>query len=231
VSQTLRERLVERGVPIQYAAIIHNGIDTPTFTSKNHRTSIGYDEEADFNILYAGRLEQNKGVHTAIQAVSYLVHQMGINNIKLSVIGSGHKDYEAYLSRLVESENLQAYVYFRDRVEREQMPQLLKQYDALVFPSICEEALPRMPQEAMASGLAVIGTTTGGTRELLVEGETGLTFTPEDAHGLAMQISRLIHYPGLLHRLSQAGKQKILDCFTLDRMVNEIETYLLGVIN
>jgi glycosyltransferase involved in cell wall biosynthesis len=84
-----------------------------------------------------------------------------------------------------------------------------------------------MTQEAMASGLVVVGTTTGGTGEILKNGETGLTFAPEDANGLAHQVTRLINDRDLYCRLSQAGRQTVFENFTLDKMVNEIEDYLL----
>jgi glycosyltransferase involved in cell wall biosynthesis len=84
-----------------------------------------------------------------------------------------------------------------------------------------------MTQEAMASGLVVVGTTTGGTLEILRDGETGLTFAPEDADGLAKQVARLITDPDLRCRLAQAGRQTVLENFTLDKMVKEIEAYLV----
>jgi L-malate glycosyltransferase len=107
---------------------------------------------------------------------------------------------------------------------------LLSHCDVLVFPSIAAEALPRMPQEAMACGLVVVGTTTGGTRELLLDGETGLTFPAEDDETLSNQLLRLAREPELRRRLAQAGRQTILEKFTMDRMVDEIESYLQEVV-
>jgi glycosyltransferase involved in cell wall biosynthesis len=108
------------------------------------------------------------------------------------------------------------------------MPALLQQFDILIFPSIYEEPLARMTQEAMVSGLVVIGTTTGGTKEILMDGETGFTFAPEDADGLAKQVTRLILDPDLCYRVAEAGRQTVLENFTLDKMVQEIEVYLMG---
>jgi glycosyltransferase involved in cell wall biosynthesis len=79
----------------------------------------------------------------------------------------------------------------------------------------------------MLSGLVVVGTTTGGTKEILRDGTTGFTFAPEDAEGLAAQVNRLIVDPDLRCRMSKAGRQTVLESFTLERMVNEIEAYLL----
>jgi glycosyltransferase involved in cell wall biosynthesis len=118
-------------------------------------------------------------------------------------------------------------VTFHGPVSKDEMPAILEQFDVLIFPSIYEEPLARMTQEAMASGLVVVGTTSGGTKEILKDGETGLTFPPEDANGLAKQITRLLADPGLRCRLGQAGRQTVLENFTLEKMVNKIEAYLI----
>jgi glycosyltransferase involved in cell wall biosynthesis len=118
-------------------------------------------------------------------------------------------------------------VIFHKPVSKDKMPAILQQFDVLIFPSIYEEPFARMTQEAMASGLVVVGTTTGGTKEILRHGETGLTFEPEDADGLAEQVSQLIVDPDLCSRLAQAGRKAVLENFTLDKMVTEIEAYLV----
>jgi hypothetical protein len=68
---------------------------------------------------------------------------------------------------------------------------------------------------------------TGGTMEILRHGENGLTFTPEDAEGLADQIDRLRTDPDLYDRLAQSGRKTVLEKFTLELMVNEIEAFLM----
>ena len=84
-----------------------------------------------------------------------------------------------------------------------------------------------MTQEAMVSDLVVVGTTTGGMKEILRDGKTGFTFALEDADGLAEQVARLIIDPDLCCRLSSAGRQTVLENFTLDKMVEEIQAYLV----
>jgi len=223
VSARLRDLLVEAGLPVQHARVIYGGTDVVRFLSDSNRDGLS----AHLKLLYAGQLVQHKGVHTAIEAMARLVNRQGIDHINLTLVGSGHPDYEAYLRDLVERERLHEYVTFHKPVSKEEMPAILQQFDVLLFPSIYEEPLARITQEAMASGLVVVGTTTGGTEEILVDGETGLAFAPGDAGGLANQIARLIADPELRCRLAQAGRQTVLENFTLERMVNEIEAYLM----
>ena len=222
VSARVRDLLVEAGLPIQHARIIHGGTDIERFASVRKRDYLS----GHFKLLYAGQLVRHKGVHTAIEAMARLVYKQGMNHITLTLVGSGHPDYEAFLHELVEKECLHDFITFHKPVSKDEMPAILQQFEVLIFPSIYEEPLARMTQEAMASGVVVVGTTTGGTVEILRDGQTGLTFAPEDADGLAKQVTRLITDPDLCCRLAQAGRQTVLENFTLDKMVNEIETYL-----
>jgi glycosyltransferase involved in cell wall biosynthesis len=223
VSARVRDLLVEAGLPVQNAEIIYGGTDVERFLNGRRRGCL----PGQLKLLYAGQLVQHKGVHTAIEAMSIVVKEWGINEISLTLVGSGHPDYEAFLHVLIEREGLQNYVAIHKPVSKDEMPAIFQQFDVLIFPSIYEEPLARITQEAMASGLAVVGTTTGGTTEILRHEETGLTFAPEDAQGLAEQIVRLITNPDLRGRLSQSGRQMVLENFTLERMVDEIEAYLL----
>jgi glycogen synthase len=225
VSARVRDLLVEAGLPLQHARIIHGGTDMERFLDVRKRDY----PSGHLKLLYAGQLVRHKGVHTAIEAMARLVNNRGINQITLTLVGSGHPEYEAFLGDLVERARLHDFVKFLKPVSKDKMPALLQQFDVLIFPSIYEEPLARMTQEAMASGLVVVGTTTGGTREILRDGETGLAFAPEDADGLAEQVARLIADPDLRCRLARAGRETVLESFTLDRMVAEIEAYLLGV--
>ncbi len=224
VSARVRDLLVEAGLPIQHARIIHGGTDIERFVGVRKRDCLS----GHLKLLYAGQLVRHKGVHTAIEAMARLVNKRSMKQITLTLVGSGHPDYEAFLRDLVERERLHNFVTFHKPVSKDKMPAILQQFDVLIFPSIYEEPLARMTQEAMVSGLVVVGTTTGGTKEILRHGETGFTFAPEDADGLAEQVTRLIVDPDLCRRLAQAGRQTVLENFTLDKMVEEIETYLVG---
>ena len=223
VSTKVRDLLVEAGLPIQHARIIHGGTDVERFIRAREQDCLS----GQLKLLYAGQLVQHKGVHTAIEAMARLVNERRIDQITLTLVGSGHPEYEAFLRDLVERERLHDYVTFHKQVSKGEMPDILQQFDVLIFPSIYEEPLARIIQEAMASGLVVVGTTTGGTKEILKDGENGFTFAPEDADGLAEQVARLITDPDLFRCLAQAGRQTVLKNFTLNRMVREIEAYLL----
>src|SRR5690606_35092850 len=106
------------------------------------------------------------------------------------------------------------------------MPSVMAKYDALVFPSEWHEPFARTPLEAMAAGLVVVGTTTGGTGEVLVHNETGLTFSAGDPESLAARFRQLVSHRDLGRALAARGQKTVRNYFTLQRMVDEIELYM-----
>ncbi len=226
VSRALRESLIGLGVPLEHARIVHNGIDLNQFSPKKAKRTIqAQPSNGRLRMLVAGRLTHEKGIHTALEASAKLLEQ-GISNYHLTVLGEGHPDYEKKLRSFQQAQNLENHVTFRDRIDREEMPDLLGEHDLLIFPSIGLEALPRLPMEAMACGLVVVGTSTGGTSELLVEGQTGLTFAAGDSDALTAQISKLIVDRTLRENLAIQGQHAVIEGFSLEKMIGEIEMYL-----
>ena len=81
----------------------------------------------------------------------------------------------------------------------------------------------------MACGLPVIGTTTGGSRELLHHGENALTYTAGKPEELAQRIRELTDDPALARRLAITA-QKDLARFAQPVIVDQIEKYLTDTI-
>ena len=230
VSAATRSKLVEAGVPISTAKVIHTGVDAGRYLSGKKPASRA-QEGASLNLLYAGRLVAEKGVDTAIHALEKLSVQFNPQEVTLTVAGSESPDYLAYLRQLVTQAGLDDQVSFLGHVPAEEMPQLLQKFDVLLLPSLWPEPFSRMLLEGMASGLALVATNTGGTPEILRDGENGLIFVPGDADDLAQKVLYLMNDRALLRRLAHAGQQTVLECFTWGKMVDEFEAYLQQVAN
>ena len=78
----------------------------------------------------------------------------------------------------------------------------------------------------MASGLAVVGTATGGSREIFAHGDTALVFEPNDAVGCAAAIQALTINPALYQMLCANGRALVENKYSLNRMVDTIEAHL-----
>lgn len=229
VSQAVKENLARHAfIDKNRMRVIYNGVEDDLFVPA--RQPKDSDAERTLSLLYAGSLVPHKGVHTAIEAVSILSQNPDIPNIVLTINGSGHPDYEMHLKKMVADNKLGDRVHFLHRVPREEMPELMRKFDILVFPSIWEEPLARVMQEAMSSGLVVVGTLTGGTGELLIEEETGLTFEPGNAAMLAQRIEQLYKDPDLRIRLSENGRNKVISQFNMRRMIDEIDVNLAKIV-
>lgn len=225
VSAATRKILLEAGIPVANARVIHTGIDAKPYlnSQNNHRT---VRDSQNLNLLYAGRLSAEKGVDTAIKAMEKLVYSHDQSSISLSVVGAGSADYETYLRNLVTQTRLNDYVAFHGHVSAKEIPELLQKFDVLLIPSIWPEPFARVVLEGMVSGLVVVATPTGGTTEVLTDGENGLLFAPEDADGLAQKIICLAADPRLRRRLALAGQQIVVERFTKTKMMDEVESYL-----
>lgn len=223
VSQAVREILTREGVPIEHARVIQGGIQVDDFAP---RSLARWDRlDGPLRLVYAGRLAEEKGVYTAVRAMALLTPRAD-RPVTLDLVGTGASSYLAGLHELVRRHGLADQVRFHPRVPRERMPDLLANYGALLFPSEWPEPFGRAVMEAMAVGLVVIGTTTGGTGDVLVEGETGLTFPAGDAAVLARQIERLRDDRAMGQRLARTARRRVAEQFTFARMVDEIEEYL-----
>jgi glycogen(starch) synthase len=230
VSHAIRQELIEKThITPENIHVIYNGINPAPFL-RHSRLDRPITNDEPPKILYAGGLSEHKGVHTLIEAFGRLQRQHDGQEVTLTILGSGHPDYEACLHRLVEREGISSYVTFKSRVPREKVASVLGEHDIFVLPSTYEP-LARMLQEAMAAGLAVVGTDAWGTREVIIQNVNGRTFQPQDADGLARQLIRLINDPELRRRLGEAAQRTILERFTLDRMIDETEAYLEDVVS
>lgn len=219
VSAYVQKYVIEEvGVPKERTRVVHNGIELDLFEMKKAPA----DKEL-LKLLYAGRLAPDKGVHTIIESLAILRQEKSGLPLMLSIYGNGTSDYQNRLTQLVSNHDLEVCVEFMGIVPREDMPAVLAEHDVLLFPSIWSEPLARIIQEAMACGLVVIGTSTGGTGEILQDGVNGLIFTAEDAQMLARKILKISNDHELRRELSLAARKTVEKRFSLPRMVDEIE--------
>jgi glycosyltransferase involved in cell wall biosynthesis len=85
-------------------------------------------------------------------------------------------------------------------------------------------------QEGLASGAVVVGSATGGTKEIIINEENGLLFPAENSRGLANALNQLMDDPNLRRKLAENGRQTAIEKFDIVRMVREINSYILNVV-
>ena len=102
---------------------------------------------------------------------------------------------------------------------------IMRSLDVLVHP--CEiEPFGRIAIEAMACGTPIVGPTTGGVSETVVDGETGLLAEPGDPKAFAGAVRTLIDNAELRQRQGRMGRARVADMFTVDHQVRNLtKTY------
>lgn len=223
VSEYVRRKLATAGALPNDGCVIYNGIDPRPFMEA---AGAWTPRPNELRLVYTGGILAHKGVHTAVEALGLMQHQSEAKGMHLTLVGGGHPDYEAQLKQRIEQLGLSQHVTFRGRVPRPEIPVILAQHDVFLFPSIWEEPIARTVMEAMAAGLAVIGTPVGGQAEMLEDGVNALVFPPDDASWLAECILKLQCDTALRIRLAEAGQNMVLKRFTMERMVDEMEAWL-----
>jgi len=227
-SRYLKEELISRDIAFKDTRIIYGAIDIDLFTSNDFKSIIPKDGK--LALLYLGRLVEEKGVHTAIEALDILINGSGHKNVELTIAGSGSADYKTRLESLARELAVDQYVKFIGAYPQAALPELFAKNDVLLFTSIWSEPFGRVLVEAMVCGLSVVGTATGGASEVLIDHENGLIYPPGDAEALAGRLLYLKDNPELKRKMVRNGRKMAREHFNIHRMVNEIEDHLMTVL-
>lgn len=223
ISRSGLEMVKELGleVPDDKILILHVGVHRPT------HFQVPRDQREEVNapiILCPANLLPVKGHKYLIEAFAIL-RERGVE-VELRLAGQGKLRQE--LQEQVEALGLSDRVDFLGQIPHLELLDLYNQgkIAIVVLPSVdlgngLHEGIPVSLIEAMAYGIPVISTVTGGIPELL-EGGAGLLVPPEDPVALANAIERLVKDPRLRKQLGEAGQKRVEDSFAIESVVAEL---------
>lgn len=215
-SHYLKQLTLNADKPVAQGKVIHWGININKYSFINKSTTV------EKRLLYVGQIIPHKGVLTAIEALKLVVQKYA--NATLTIVGgSVIKYYEAQVHNSIRSLNLANNVRLTGFVPHEDLPRIYSNHDILIFPSIWDEPFGITILEAMASGLAIVGTATGGSAEIIQSEINGLVFPKGDAKACSIQLLRLLDEPDLLTRLTKNARAMVESKFNFDDVVNKIE--------
>ncbi len=200
------------------AVVIHMGVRLPDAISP------ALARERVPTALCAANLLPVKGHRYLLEALEILEARGGACRLILA----GHGELEDELRGLVERLSLHDTVQFMGHVLHEDVLKLYREQsvDLAVLASVDlgnheHEGIPVFLMEAMAHGIPVISTETGGIPELLREG-AGIMVPPQDPEALAEAIERLIRDPALRAQVGIEGRRRIEEQFAVGRTVSEL---------
>jgi spore coat protein SA len=185
VSHFLRREALQRFPDLHDAVVLHNGAQEELFYPRSH-TQV---DAAIPTVLFASRLVPEKGLHVFLEAMTKLHRQdAAIRGIVVGGVGFGHDTTSEYLTEMKAKAppNVQFEPYCSGAVLAE------KFREAYIFclPSCWDDPFPLAPLEAMASGVPVVATRSGGIPEMFVDGG-GTLVERESADELATALWKL----------------------------------------
>lgn len=219
VSCQLRDFHAQRtGFSARKIAVIHNGVDSDQFFSDSAtrdrvRKELGLSAD-DLCIGCVGNLFPIKDHRTLLKAVAEMAHRS--TKWRLLMIGEGPE-----LARL--QQFVDAHPIWREQVSflgaSQRVPELLNAMDVYVLPSL-SEGISNSLLEAMATGVPVIATATGGNPEVIVDGESGLLFPCQDHAKLAHHLLQLQAEQHLRIQLGRQAVRRVRQEFSIESMIN-----------
>ncbi|MFT4125231.1 MAG: glycosyltransferase family 4 protein [Gordonia sp. (in: high G+C Gram-positive bacteria)] len=184
-SESMRDEVRRLFDPPGEITVIHNGIDVDRWPFAPRRPAAGPPE-----LLFAGRLEYEKGVQDLIAALPRI--RRTHPGTTVTVAGDGTQ-----LDWLVEQtrrHRVSRSVEFLGAVDHAGLVELMHRCAAIVLPSRYEP-FGIVALEAAATGIPLVTSTAGGLGEAVVDGSTGLTFAPADVAGLAAAVRGTLSHP------------------------------------
>lgn len=220
VSHAEREVLLAAGVAdARRVHVIWNGIDLQRFSDtalQPREACLAVRVPADsFTITTICRLFRPRDFPTLLSAFREVREKLP--QAHLLIVGDGPLRHQ--IEETVAALHLESSVHLLGM--RRDVPQILRATDVLVLASTGWEGLPLTVLEAMASSLPVVASDVGGTREAVVDGETGFLFPPGSVAALAQHVLTLAGDPALAQRMGQHGLARVKQSFTLQRMADE----------
>ncbi len=218
ISESTRDDLVARGVPVERIRVIYPGIDSTALAPDPSLPRISPP-----TFLYVGRLRRYKGVEIAIRALGQA--RASRSDLRLDIAGSG--DDRARLEGVVRSLGLEDAVRFLGFVSEVEKIRLLRTAWGNLFPS-AKEGWGITNVEAAACGTPSLASDSPGLRDSVRHGETGYLVPHGDAGALAARMVELAADPALVSRLGAQARQ-FAERLTWARAAEETEEWIEGL--
>lgn len=183
-------------------------------------------DKNSFNCIMIGTLHETKGHIDAINAIAIL-RTRGIP-VKLIIVGIGNSEYKRKLENLILSLNIKEEIIFLGY--KNNPITILKKCDTLLMCSK-SEAFGLVTLEAMENGIPVIGTNTGGTLELVIHNQTGLTYEPSNITGLVNNIEIYYKKPDFRKQIARNALIHINNLFSPEKYINSTIEVIKSVLN
>lgn len=232
IEETMAEDLPQ--IPRDRWTVIMHGIDIDTFfpvdDDQKEALKAQYGFEGRRVILHPGRFLPWKGILPAIKAMPRIAEE--VPEALMVMTGRAQRIYEdqdelamydARIDRTIRENDLREHVHI-GTYDHEDIPRLEALSDVAIYTTIGEEPFGLVPVEAMACGVPVVVTDSGGLTESVVDGETGFVISKDEEtlpEQLADRIVVLLQDDDLAERMGRNGRQRAEEAFDKSRMAGD----------
>jgi glycosyltransferase involved in cell wall biosynthesis len=219
VSQDMAAKVVGAGTEPARVEVIRTGLDLTEWAPRGTRGAVraGWGIDAGALVVGAlGRISHEKGMDHLIAAMGLLAPEFP----GLVALLAGRGPDMGRLRALADAAGIGARLVMPGFVA--DGAAALEAMDVAVMPSILPEGFPTASVEAQAVGLPIVASDIGGTRETLVQGQTGVLVPPGDPRALAAALAPLLRDPALRARMGQAARARIAADLTLAGMLERM---------
>lgn len=187
--------------------IIPNGVDINEFKPDKNTTD-------KIRIISTSRFTKRKGIIYLLEAFKNICKKY--KNITLSLIGQG--DLEQDFRKYVKKHNIKNRVFFLGLIPHEKIHTEYKKADIFVLPSF-NEGMSNSLLEALATGLAIISTDTGGAKDL-IDDTNGFIVKKGDVKDIEKVLISLVANKEKLNKMKTYSRQKALS-ISWEKVANE----------
>lgn len=173
-------------------------------------------------VAVIGRLQRWKGQTDLIRATPAIL--AAFPDAHVLIVGGTlfglDPDYPTELAQLVRGLGLEARVHFTG--QRPDVARLLSAVDVVVVPSRLPEPFGTIQIEAMAAGKPLVSSAAGGNVEVVEHGRTGFLVPPATPGAISNAVCALLGQPELRQRMGEAGRERAVAHFSVERMAADI---------
>jgi len=220
VSESARRSAIEaEGLEPEQIQVIPNGIEVEALPLRTAQRADG-----PLRIGTVANVKRRKGYFWAVQGLAELMRR-GVE-FEYHVVGRNDSagEFEQSVSELGLAGRVQLHGELAQPLE------LVAGFDVFLFPTY-QEGMSNALLEAMAVGTPVIATAVSGNVDLVRDGEEALLVQPDDVGGLADRLTWAAEHPEGMARLATRARQRALDQFTLQRMLDSMERLYAGLLD
>ncbi len=214
VSKSLRREMLRRGCNRSRITCVPNGVPTQEPIDPFSRIN-----QENWRLGMVALVRPRKGIEVLLEALAKTLPSHP--NVSLDVIGPFEtSEYEQSVYKLVDSLGIRDNVRFLGFTNN--VPEAMRNLDAMVLPSLFGEGMPMVVLEALALGVPVIATKVEGTPEVVRDGVEGLLAEPGCAASISAKIAQLVQSRSEWSRMSTRAHERHQEKFSDEQMVKKI---------